>query len=266
MKIFSIILRFIAISAAIITFLIFQKTRVFVEEETQKINAAKLVHDNSIRELEKAVQTIEELKESINEDRTNYVKIRKTLIDREKTLSEKTQTIGLYEEKLERARIKNEFLNIEIQEVRNKLMTAERKNSKSGQLQEIESLKSALVKLQEKNKRLTTELAQSNEQLIAIIDTDKADQKARTYYNPNINATSAKVEVNSINPKNRIVVLSVAPELKLKSSMEVTLIYGKKLLGKATIFKITDTYMVASLDNAFETSQIDSGSIVTIIP
>ena len=149
-------------------------------------------------------------------------------------------------------------------------MLAQRKESSEGQAQVIQALEANINILNAENEELKTLLASEQ----ALRETIEDPHNAKTYQpnvllDPNYKSTTevkrARTEVASIHHKNRILVVAAIPGFNLEPGHEVQIVANGKRLGKAKIFKITDSYIVASLLPEFNTEPIDAGTILTII-
>jgi chromosome segregation ATPase len=266
----SIILRIVALIAALSSALIFFTARSSLATKAKEVALAELANEAVIKELEVAAGDITTLEERIKSERAALVEAKSSLGATQATLQRTNQEASLTLEKLQRAEQTILSQQSELFDLRDKLLLAERRNSAASQNREIEILEASIDTLNEKNKALNEQINLERARL-ASIEKMQASGKENLgrlidpNYQPTKGTVSAQTEIASINRANRIIVFSARPVLELKVGHEIQLHSERELLGKVRVFKVTDTYTVATLLPDFDAKRIDAGSIVTII-
>ncbi|CAI8296867.1 MAG: Uncharacterised protein [Opitutia bacterium UBA7350] len=270
MQSLSFILRLVAIAAAISSLLIYMSAHKNLTGKAKEVLLMERKSEAVINELNEAVITIQELEAQILNERSTLAETKLALSTGQAALQISKQKTSLLAEKLQRADQQIAGLNTEMANLRDKLLSAQRKESSEGQAQTIAALETSIDILNAENEKLKTLFA-SEQALRATIETPYKSQSLQQnqLFDPNYKTTTelkrALAEVASINNKTRILVVSATPALNLKLGHEIQIVALGKRLGKAKIFKITDSYIVASLLPDFNTERIDVGAIVTII-
>lgn len=266
----SFILRLVTLAAAICSIFIYFAARNSLAEKAKEVSLAERANQALVKELDDAVLAIQKLEERIQSERSALAEVKQALSEAQATLQSNLQNASITAAKLERAESQILGQKTELVQLRDKLLNAERKTSSASQALEIERLEASINTLSTENKRLSEALARELSIRASIEDSIKTPVRPTgTLLDPNYKPTpgenSARTEIASINRKNRIVVFSSLPTLKLETGHEVRILSSGQLLGKARIFKVTDSYIVASLLTDFNAEPIDAGTIVTIV-
>lgn len=266
----SYILRLVALAAAICSVIIYFTARGSLSEQAREVQQAKRANQVVVEELDRAVITIQELEAQIKGERTALAEAKQALSKTESTLQSTEQQASMQAAKLQRAEQTILAQSNELLELRDKLLNAERKKSNASQAREIDLLTASINSLSSKNKELQAALDHERALRASLEKNLKQPKRPKgrlldPNYKPAIGEISAPTEIASINRKNQIIVFSALPTLELEPGHEVRIIENGTALGKARVFKITDSYTVANLLEDFDGQRIDAGSIVTII-
>lgn len=266
----SFILRLVALAAASCSIAIYFAARNSLAE---KAEASKLLERASvakIKELDEAVLTIRKLEQKIQSERSALAEAKQALSEAQADLQSNLQKVSMTATQLARAESQILGQKTELALLRDKLLNAQRKTSSASQLEFINQLETSINALSEENKRLGEALAYEESLRVSLENSLKISvSKKSSLLDPNYRADSEETrvqgEIASINRKNRIVVLSNLAALELEPGQEIRVLSKGQLLGKARVFKVTDSYVVASLLTDFNAERIDAGSIVTIL-
>ncbi|NCG08662.1 MAG: hypothetical protein GWO81_03715 [Verrucomicrobia bacterium] len=266
----SYILRLVALAAAICSVLIYFAAQGSLSDQAKEIRLAERAHQAIVEELDRAVVTIQGLEAQIKGERAALAEAKQAMSKTESALQSSEQKTSMQAAKLHRAQQTILGQTNELIELRNKLLSAERKKSNASQAREINLLAASIGSLSEQKKELQAALGHERALRASLEATLKQSPPPTgrlldPNYRPADGELSAPAEITSINRKNRIIVFSSLPALKLEPGHEVRIIEDGKALGKARVFKITDSYTVANLLEGFDGQRIDAGSIVTII-
>lgn len=265
----SSILRLVALAAAISSIVIYFAARKSLAEKAEEVRFTERANEALVKELDDAVLAIKKLEEQIQSERNALAVAKQTLGEAQASLQSTLQSASITAAKLERAESQILGQKTELHQLRDKLLNAERKTSSTSQALEIERLEASIHALSSENKRLSEALERESSLRASIEDSLKPPVRKTgalldPNYKPSLEENSARTEIASINRKNRIVVFSSLPTLKLEAGHEVRILSNRQLLGTARIFKVTDSYIVASLLANFNAEPIDAGRIVTI--
>ena len=266
----SFILRLVALAAAICSILIYFVARNNLADKAKEVLLAQRANEALVKELDDAVLAIQKLEEQILSERNALANAKQTLSEAQTTLQSHLQNATMMAAKLERAESQILGLNTELVQLRDKLLNAELKTSSTSQALQIERLEASIDSLSSENKRLSAALERELSLRTSIEDSLKTPARKTgalldPNYKPAPGENSSRTEIASINRKNRIVVFSKMSALELEAGHEVRILSNGQLLGKARIFKVTDSYTVASLLADFNAERIDAGTIVTIV-
>ncbi|MGB0289714.1 MAG: hypothetical protein ACPGC0_00800, partial [Opitutales bacterium] len=263
-------LRLVALAAAISSIVIYFAARNSLAEKAEEVRLTERANEALVKELDDAVLAIKKLEEQIQSERNALAAAKQKLSEAQASLQSTLQSASITAAKLERTESQILGQKTELVQLRNKLLNAERKTSSTSQALEIERLEASINALSSENKRLSEALERESSLRLSIEDSIKNPVRKTgalldPNYKPSLGENSARTEIASINRKNRIVVFSSLPTLKLEAGHEVRILSNRQLLGKARIFKVTDSYIVASLLADFNAEPIDAGRIVTIV-
>ncbi len=266
----SYILRLVALAAAICSVIIYFTARGSLSEQVKEVRQAERANQAVVEELDRAVISIQELEAQIKGERAALAKAKQVMSKTESTLQSTEQQASLQAAKLQRAEQTILAQTNELLDLRDKLLNAERKKSNASQMREIDLLTASIDSLSARNEELQTALDRERALRASLEDNLKQPNRPKgrlldPNYKPAPGEISAPTEIASINRKNQIIVFSALPTLELEPGHEVRIIEDGTPLGKARVFKTTESYTVANLLENFDGQRVDAGSIVTII-
>ena len=155
----SLILRLVALAAAISSLAVYMSARKYLTGRANEILLIEQKSEAVINELNEAVLTIQRLEAQILSNRSTLTEAKQALSTEQAALQSSEQKTSLLTAKLKRAEQDIAGLNTEMGNLRDKLLLAQRKESSEGQAQVIQALEANINILNAENEELKTLLA-----------------------------------------------------------------------------------------------------------
>ncbi len=277
MKSLSLILRIVAIVAAVAAAGLFFITQGKLAEKQTALETAQQATLATQSELETANAQVASLESRLSTER--------------KALAESKSSLETMRSEMYTARQEVTRSQQQIREVKSQLSDSEEtaKRLRTELVEKEQALASASKEgeLAQLNERIN-ELEQANSKLKENLETElsiKAMKSAgnqsaastvasgayTSTYQPNTNpavqpaSIGTKTTIASVSPKNGLIVLNATPELGLTAGSEVTLVKDLKALGQVKIVSIKDDLAVANILPGANTRELTTGTTVNLL-
>lgn len=277
MKNFSLILRILAVIAAIAATTLFFISKGKFAELDSELKRTQGVLASTQSELG-------ETKNTLTRTETQLKREQKTFAETEAKLDETESK--LYASQQEVARTKNDLkdANTEIAELKNTtrdlradLVTTQKELANASRQAEINQLNQRIAELELENQEIMVEL-ESKQAIVKAMNTRNEKAAAQSQVNIStmliplspdgepIGRIRLETTVNSISPADGLIVLDTFPEFDFADGQTITLVQDLKAVGKIQIQKVEEGYAVANiLPGSTGANKLRSGSKVQLL-
>lgn len=281
MKSLSLILRILAIVAAIAaTALFFISKGKLAEKETQ-LTQARQATAATQAELVSSNEKLIALEAGIKTERDALAESKRKLEGVRSEMYTARQEVSRSQQQLSQAKNKITELEGTARRLRADLVEAEQSLAAAGKSGEINQLNDRIAELEKTNDSLKSELAKAKE---AAANTSVVASKAVNtpgsaasrytagYASASAAATpaptfsiGAETTIQSISAENGLIVLNSTPALGLAPGQTITLVQDLKAVGKVQIQSVTDAYAVANILPGPTARSLGTGSKVQLL-
>jgi septal ring factor EnvC (AmiA/AmiB activator) len=277
MKNLSLILRILAIVAAVVATTLFFISKGKLADKQTELEQTKQVLSSTETELSDARNVVQRTETQLKREQKNLAETKSELQETESSLYAAQQEATRAKNSLEAANAEIAALEKEADEIRANLVATEEELAGASREAEINQLNQRIAQLEEQNEELKTDL----ESKTAIADAVSAKKTTSggqskpaintslTSFSPGgepIQRIRLETTVNSVSAADGLIVLDSKPELGLSAGQIITLVQDLKAVGKIQIEKIENNYAVANiLPGSSGTKKLSSGSTVQLL-
>ncbi len=264
MKNLSLILRIVAIVAALASAGLFFAAQGKLSEKQTQLESAQKATQATQAELETANGQIASLESQLNTEREALAETKRTLQSVQSEKDAAQQEVTRTQQQLREAKNQVSTLEDTARSLRADLVATEQKLAEASKEAEIAQL----------NERIS-ELENANETLKTDLEAERASHRAITQATTKTLGTTgaavqpasigAKTTIASISAADGILILDNTPELGLTAGSQLTLIKDLKAYGKVQITKVTDTYAIANILPGSNTKELTEGATVKLL-
>ncbi|MGB1128187.1 MAG: hypothetical protein ACPG3X_07455 [Opitutales bacterium] len=279
MKSLSLILRILAIVAAIAaTALFFISKGKLAEKETQ-LTQARQATAATQAELVSSNEKLIALEAGIKTERDALAESKRKLEGVRSEMYTARQEVSRSQQQLSQAKNKITELEGTARRLRADLVEAEQSLAATGKSGEINQLNDRIAELEKTNESLESELAKAKEaaantSVVASKAVNTPGSAASRYTAGYASASAAaaptfsigaETTIQSISPENGLIVLNSTPALGLAPGQTITLVQDLKAVGKVQIQSVTDAYAVANILPGPSARSLGTGSKVQLL-
>lgn len=276
MKNLSLILRIVAIIAAVAALSVFFMSKGKLAEKEGQLTQAQQRIVNTQADLDAANETLKKTESQLKRESASLADTQATLTGVRSELSAAQKEANTNKELLSEARSQIGSLETRISQVQSDLVATQEELAAASREAELSQLNAQLAELQKRNEELAIELAAKT--AIADAVTAKTGPSATapklggnlsggvlTSSEP-LRRNRLETTIDSVSPKDGLIVLKSSPELGLTAGQVLSLVQDMKSVGKVQIQSITDTYAIGNiLPNSGGAVNLVSGSKVEIL-
>lgn len=277
MKNLSLILRIVAIVAAIAATTLFFISKGKLAEKEAQLTQTKQVLATTQTELSETNKTLEKTESQLKTVSNTLAKTEETLDGVHSELAAAEQDASHNKRLLGEEREKVAQLETTARDLRADLVATQKELPAADRTAEINQLNDRIAKLQKTNAALAFDLEAktaiadavvakreaSSPSGIAAIDTSVASLVPGE---PIPSRLKLETTVDSISTADGLIVLNTTPELGLSAGQTITLVQNMQAVGKVQIQSIKDGYAVADiLPGSSGTKKLSSGNTVQIL-
>lgn len=278
----SLILRVVAIIAAIAAGVLFYMGKGKLAEQEAAMEAAQQATKTVQGELAEANDQIETLEGQLTEERSALSQAKRDLENTRSEMYTARQEVSRTQQQLSQARDTNSDLESTAKRLRSELVEVEQSLADANQnANELERLKERIAELEDSNAELNASLeaakkaGPSRSEAETQTRTTGSTQTGAANYSSGFTPTAAQplppvsigpeTTIQSISNKSGLIVLANTDDLQLSAGNEVTLVQNMKALGKISITQTTEDLVVANILPGARTSGLSAGSTVRIL-
>lgn len=279
MKSLSLILRIVAIIAAVAAAGIFFAVQGKLTEKQAQLESSQAATKAVQAELETANGAISSLESNLGEERKAVAKAKNDIETLSSEMYTARQEVTRTQQQLRESKQEIETMAETAKELRASLLATEQSLAEASKEGEIAQLNERIKELEGANANLESDLKSSK--AISSARSSNSNQEASsstsngglpkvnypTNNSPAVQAASigTKTTIASVSAANGLLVLDSTPELELNPGTEVTLIKDLTAIGKVKIISNQDNLAVANILPGAKTRQLTSGSTVNLL-
>ena len=276
----SLILRILAVIAAVAAGVLFYMGKGKLAEQKAAMEAAQdatvVVQD----ELAEANEQITTLEGQLAEERSALSQTKRDLENTRSEMYTARQEVSRTQQQLSQARGNISDLEATAKRLRSELVDVEQSLAVSKQADdELAAARERLAELEDRNSELTAELRAAKRSTSQASATATAAggsrQTGSANYSSGFTPTAAQplppvsigpeTTVQSISTESGLIVLANNPQLQLSVGNEVSLVQNMKALGKISVTKTTEAFIVANILPGTKARGLAAGSTVKIL-
>ena len=267
MKSLSLILRIVAIVAAIGAAALFFMAQGKIKEKDTQLKTATAAHETTKAELAEANAEITQLNADVIQGRNALADNKRTLDATRIEMQTAQQEVTRTQSQLKQIQQQASNLQLDLQAARSQLVEAESKAAQVDKTSEIAELNSRIKELESTNQKLEDDLNVAESKVNALSAKGPSSYGAQTGGSATGTTGSIGTEVTiaSISPENGILILDQGTSLGLAPGTRVTLIKDMKAVGKVQISAVKENYTVANILPGTNTSKLSAGTSVKLL-
>lgn len=278
MKNLSLILRIVAVVAAIAATTLFFISKGKLAEKDSQLTQTKQVLASTQSDLADTNKTLERTESELKTERDTLARTEDTLRGVRSELAVAEEDARRNKEQLDQTREQVANLERTTRELRADLLSTQEALAAADREAEINQLNAQIAEIENRNRELTLELeaktviaeaasaqnvARGGPSGIEAIDTSVA---ALVPGQPMGSRLKLETTINSIRAADGLIVLNTTEELGLTEGQTITLIQNMKSVGKVQIQTIEEGYAIANiLPNGSGAKKLSAGSTVQIL-
>ncbi|HAV12986.1 MAG TPA: hypothetical protein DCX06_05770 [Opitutae bacterium] len=275
MKSLSLILRIVAIVAAVAAAGIYFAAQGKLAEKQTELEAAQSARQAVQAELETANNQVTSLESRVSEEREALAKAKRDLESMRSEMYTARQEVTRTQQQLNEAKNQIDGLNQTAKKLRSDLISSEQSLASASNEGELARLTERVKELESTNSTLKSDLEAERSASSARAATSSATGSTvggTSTYSINTNAPAVQpasigtsTTIASVSPENGLIVLNGASELGLTPGTEITLIQDLKALGKVQVIAIQDDLAVANILPGAKTRSMVAGATVNLL-
>lgn len=276
MKNLSLILRIVAIVAAIVATTLFFISKGKLADKEAQLTQTKQILSTTQAELSETNKSLEKTESELKTERASLAKTKDELEEVRSELFAAQEEADRNEEKLTQARNDISEMEATAEDLRAELVATEEELAAASREGEINQLNERIAELEKTNEELEFEL----EAKTAVAEAAAAQKEAASLKGIKVIDTSVssllpgkpidrlKLEttVNSVSAADGLIVLKTSPDFDFFAGQTITLVQNMKSVGKVQIESVEDNYAVGNiLPGSSGTKKLSSGSTVQLL-
>lgn len=277
MKNLSLILRIVAIVAAVVATTLFFISKGKLADKQAELDQTKQVLATTQSELSDTNKTLEKTESELKTERETLAETEETLDGVRSELSAAQKEIDRNNRQLSQARDTISELETTTDDLRSELVDTQEELAAADREAEINQLNERIAELEQANEELEVELAAKTAiaESIASKKNDGGGSKGIKAIDTSfsslisgepISRLKLKTTISSVSVTDGLIVLDTTPDLDFSAGQTITLVQNMKSVGKVRIESVEDDYAVANiLPGSSGTEKLSSGSTVQIL-
>lgn len=276
MKNLSLILRIVAIVAAIAATALYFTSKGKLADKQAELTATKGTLASTQTELSDTTDTLKKTESKLKRESESLAKAKKSLDEVRSELFAVQEEGKRNERLLGEARTQIGELETNLRQVRSDLVTTQQELASASKEAEINRLNERIAELEDKNEELALDLEQASAVAKAVTDRQNPTSSGGLgSINTSVTSLSSgepiqrirlETTVNSISTDAGLIVLDSTPELGLSAGQTIILVQDLKSVGKVQIQSVKDNHAIANiLPGSSGTSKLNSGSKVQLL-
>lgn len=274
----SLILRIVAIVAAVAAGVLFYMGKGKLAEQKAAMEAAEAATVVVRGELSEANEQIATLESQLSDERSALSQTKRDLENTRSEMYTARQEVSRTQQQLSQARENITGLEDTARRLRSELVEVEQSLADSSRaVDELAAVRARVADLEDRNNELTAELANAKNPA-TIRQTTSSPNRLQsgdgTYSSGFVPTASQPLPPVSIGPETTIqsismesglIVLANTAELQLSPGNQVTLVQNMKALGKISVTQTTDEFVVANILPGAKARGLSAGSSVKLL-
>lgn len=273
----SLILRILAITAAVAAGVLFYMGKGKLAEQKASMEAAQAATVVVQGELSGANEQIATLESQLSDERSALSQAKRDLENTRSEMYTARQEVNRTQQQLSQARGNITELEDAAKRLRSELIEVEQSLAVSNRAaDELTAVKERVANLEARNSELTAELAAAKTPTSSRQTTGNASLPSGSgNYSSGFVPTAGQplpsvsigpeTTVQSISAESGLIVLANTPELQLSPGNQVTIIQNMKALGKISVTQTTDEFVVANILPGAKARGLSAGSSIKLL-
>lgn len=278
MKNLSLILRIVAVVAAIAATTLFFISKGKLAEKNSQLTQTKQVLASTQNELSETNKTLERTESELKTERDVLAQTQDSLRGVRSELAVAEEDARRNKTQLDQTREQVANLERTSRELRADLLSTKEALTTADRTAEINQLNAQIAEIENRNRELALELeaktvivdaaaaqvaAKGGPSGIAAIDTSVAQLVPGQ---PISSRLKLETTISSVRAADGLIVLNTTEELSLSEGQTITLVQNMKSVGKVQIQSVEENYVIANiLPNGSGTKKLSAGSTVQIL-
>ena len=266
MKSLSLILRIIAIIAAISASVLFFIAQGKLEEKEAALTRSVEAQNDMQIELSAANDEILQLNKNLLQSRADLASSKAALDSIRAEMFTAKQEVTRNQTQIKQAQNEINNLQIDLKNARGKLIQAEREMATIDQSGELTALTNRVEELE--GEKLDLELALKSAQSNNIKQLNSLNRTTVASKPTSKNSSGILGEeliIATASPKSGIIILNAAPGVNLSIGDQLNLVNDYESIANIRLTKITDNYIVASIMPGANNKELNPGTVVRIL-
>lgn len=273
MKTLPLVLRILAIVAAIVSTTLFFMAKGKLSEKQAQLDETRQTLQTTEEELTTARADISQLEDRLRAESAALADAKRELEGVRAEMYTARQELGRTRKKLKQSRSEVTELEETTRELRNDLLESEEKLAQAeADGDQLSTMQARVRELEAARDNLKTELeaAKNRSTTAQMIEQTggsaaPAGSVAKSFQSPDsLSRLSAETEVKSISTENGLIVLRADPEMELAAGQKISLISNLQALATVEITEVKDSLALANILPGGRTSSLERGSRIQL--